>query len=165
MIAVSLIENITNSTFSYFMDKKQRTAGHQVRARSTDLSSYTPKVLRTHLTQVPDVPHGVNIWVTLVENDEQWRSRHTFRQCFTVQVFPEATAHLTFKLFQLTIRKKKKMLVFIFTHLKHNTVPLTTPSFHQYKKRTVCLAPSSAPAAEWCSGSSTLSGWRWWPRD
>lgn len=48
---------------------------------------------RAQLTEVPDVPHGVNVGVTFVENDEQRRSRDTLRQRLAVQILPEATEH------------------------------------------------------------------------
>lgn len=40
------------------------------------------------------MPHGVNVGVTFVENNEQRRSRDTFCQSLTVQIFPESTGHL-----------------------------------------------------------------------
>lgn len=47
------------------------------------------------LTEVSDVPHGVNAGVTFVENDEQWRSGDAFCQRLTVQILPKATEHFT----------------------------------------------------------------------
>lgn len=54
----------------------------------------TDFVTYSELTEVSDVPHGVDGGVTLVENDEQWRSRDTFCQCLSVQIFPEGMVHL-----------------------------------------------------------------------
>lgn len=56
------------------------------------------------------MPHGVNAGVTFVEDDEQRRSRNTFRQRLAVQVFPEATEQFP-------------------CYFNEDTVPQTCPSF------------------------------------
>lgn len=37
---------------------------------------------------MPDVPHGIDVGVAFVENDEERRSSDTLCQCFTVQILP-----------------------------------------------------------------------------
>lgn len=47
------------------------------------------KMISHILTEVPDVPHGVDVGVPFVENDEERRSGDALCQCFTVQIVPE----------------------------------------------------------------------------
>lgn len=74
-------------------------------------------------TEVPDVPHGVDVGVAFVENNEEWGRDDALCQCLTVQVIPEESDKFS------VIRTERTDYV-IFTHLYPSVNNVLFVKFH-----------------------------------